>query len=141
MLHVLAALAFTEGAWDQRSARDAITSAVITHAACAFLERFSNFWMSCRQANPLDKQNDVSASPLALARLKRRVITLEGAPLMGLVGVVHRLLVFAALSCFFVFQYVDSFGAAAALARDYWLLIAGGYAAAVLAHGGQGGEA
>ena len=56
MLHVLVAAAFTEGMWAGRPAWNAMSSAVITHAACAFLERFSNLWMNRRQPDPVERQ-------------------------------------------------------------------------------------
>lgn len=56
LLHLLIAAAFTEGAWDTRLAWDALSSAVITHAACACMERWANAWMNARQRNPLDRR-------------------------------------------------------------------------------------
>ena len=123
MLHLLVAAAFTEGTWSGRPAWNAMTSAVITHAACAFFERFANMWMNRRQADPVDRQRAgwewmegkikgkratkaklaeeggattasiPEESPLATARHLRRPITLEGAPLFGFLGVIEWLLV------------------------------------------------
>jgi hypothetical protein len=53
LLHVLLAAAFTEGQWSERSSWIIISSTVITHAFCAFMERWSNMWMCRRQTNPL----------------------------------------------------------------------------------------
>lgn len=56
LLHLLIAAAFTEGAWDTRLAWNALSSAVITHAGCACMERWANAWMNARQRNPLDRR-------------------------------------------------------------------------------------
>ena len=58
MLHVLLAAAFTEGHWSGRPAWNAMSSAVITHAACAFFERFANMWMNIKQTDPVNKQKE-----------------------------------------------------------------------------------
>lgn len=57
IIHVLVAAAFTEGSWSGRPAWNAMSSAVITHAAFSFLERFANLWMNQKQRNPVDSQS------------------------------------------------------------------------------------
>ncbi|KAG1671275.1 hypothetical protein FOA52_010846 [Chlamydomonas sp. UWO 241] len=161
MLHLLIAAAFTEGMWSTRPAWVVLSSAVITHALCAALERFSNAWMNGRQANPLDKQRSSWAwmegrlgkksaaakrgsaeeggeteaeCPLESARQRRRPVPLEGAPVLGFIGVFEWVLVFFGLAAFFVLQFLTVPGLSE-MARTYWLFAAGGYTAAMLGHG------
>jgi hypothetical protein len=56
LLHVLLAAAFTEGQWSERSSWIIISSTVITHAFCAFMERWSNMWMCRRQIDPVQQK-------------------------------------------------------------------------------------
>ncbi|KAG1671277.1 hypothetical protein FOA52_010848 [Chlamydomonas sp. UWO 241] len=161
LLHLLIAAAFTEGMWSTRLGWDILSSAVITHALCAALERFSNAWMNGRQANPLDKQRSSWAwmegrldkksaaakrgsaeeggeteaeCPLESARKRRRPVPLEGAPVLGFIGVFEWVLVFFGLAAFFVLQFLTVPGLSE-MARTYWLFAAGGYTAAMLMHG------
>ena len=146
--HILIAAAFTEGAWRGRPALNSLSSVVITHACCAFLERLSNMWMSMRQEDPLEQQRrskrwmegkqrgqaEGDESPMALARKRRRVIAMEGAPFLGVCGALERLVVLVCLSGLFVTQFM-ALGRISVLAHQYWLPVAGGYAAILLAYG------
>lgn len=148
--HILIAAAFTKGAWSDRSALNALSSVVITHACCAFLDRLSNAWMSLRQINPLEEQKrskrwmegkqrgqeEGDESPMALARKRRRIIAMEGAWFLGAGGAIERLLVLVCLSCLFVTQFME-LGRISLLAHQYWYPVAGGYAAMLLVYGGQ----
>jgi hypothetical protein len=49
MVHLLLAAAFTEGDWMKPSGINALSSAVITHAICAFMERYAGWFMNCKQ--------------------------------------------------------------------------------------------
>ncbi|GAX79706.1 hypothetical protein CEUSTIGMA_g7147.t1 [Chlamydomonas eustigma] len=155
LLHVLLAAAFTEGQWSDRTSWTIISSAVITHAFCAFVERWSNMWMCRRQRRPLQpiekedawitakthhsKQEvviDVTlVTQLAAARKKRLHITVEGAPFLGCSGPLEYFLVLAGLLGMFVLQYLPQAGSLNSIADQYWLYAAGGYTAMVIGHG------
>jgi hypothetical protein len=68
------------------------------------------------------------------ARKRRRLVPLEGAPVLGFIGVFEWVLVFFGLSAFFVLQFLSVPGLSE-MAREYWLYAAGGYSAAMLGHG------
>ena len=80
------------------------------------------------------REQEGDESPMALARKKRWVIPMEGAPFMGVWGVVERLLVLLCLSGLFIVQFME-LGRVTHLAIDNWLPVAGGYAAMLLVYG------
>ncbi|GAX79705.1 hypothetical protein CEUSTIGMA_g7146.t1 [Chlamydomonas eustigma] len=164
LLHVLLAAAFTEGQWSDHTSWTIISSAVITHAFCAFVERWSNMWMCRRQIDPIDQKqkrldhwtkaktvattgsllaesnvqahvNDSHFTQLAAARKKRHHITVEGAPFLSFSGPLEYFLVLAGLLGMFVLQYLPQAGSLNSIADQYWLYAAGGYTAMVIGHG------